>query len=212
MKCCLCGKSCAAGSPLCKKCMEGIDELKISDPHCPVCAQALWNDLRICPECREKEGIISDVRSLFLYRGNVRRIIHLFKFEGIYSLSHYFADKLYHSIKLYYPDHVIQVIPPRKGKIYKNGWDQMKLIAQCLPLPQVKYLSREKGISQKSLNRIDRSNKIKGQFICKRIRNIESPILILDDIRTTGSTLHEAARSLKQRGADRISALTIALD
>lgn len=212
MKCCLCGIYTYSGAPLCEKCMVKLEALKIGEPHCPVCGQELWRDLSICPECRDKEELFEDVRSIFRYRGEMRRILHLYKFEGIYSLSVFFAKIIYPYLLKYYPCHVIQIIPPRKGKIYKTGWDQMNKIAHCLPFPQVQYLKRARGLSQKSLNRYERYNQIIGQFKSQEIKSEERPILIVDDIRTTGSTLIEAARSLKEKGAGRLSALTIALD
>jgi len=62
---------------------------------------------------------------------------------------------------------------------------------------------------QSKLSRKERENNLLNAFSCnKEIRN--KKILLIDDIYTTGSTIEECAKTLKQSGANRIIGITIA--
>ena len=50
-----------------------------------------------------------------------------------------------------------------------------------------------------------------GSFVCKAELDGMS-VLLIDDVATTGSTLSECALALKDAGASRVSALTLARD
>ena len=63
--------------------------------------------------------------------------------------------------------------------------------------------------SQKSLPMIERSGNLLGAFNC--LASVQDQkILLVDDLITTGSTLHEGAKMLKLYGALTVTALTFA--
>lgn len=212
MHCCLCGVNTNLHYPICSSCSDILEKYRLPESICPICGQIVWKDFKICPECRESSSPLSHFKSLFLYRGLICRLMQLYKFEGLYSLSRYFTEKIYTALSEDYQEYTLQVIPPRRGKIYRNGWDQMRMISSCLPWPQVSLLYRKNGITQKHLNKEERILNINGQFLCKKIHNPNIPILLLDDVHTTGATLKEAARVMKERGVHHVAALSIALD
>jgi len=155
---------------------------------------------------------LESFKGLYRYKGLMKRLVQLYKFEELFSLSRYFAAKLYTALQEGYREYTIQIIPPRRGKLYRRGWDQMHWISSCLPWPRIDLLSRKNGITQKHLNKEDRSRNIMGQFMCKKNRHPTQPVLLLDDVHTTGSTLKEAARVMREKGACKVAALTLAVD
>jgi ComF family protein len=66
---------------------------------------------------------------------------------------------------------------------------------------------------QHQLTREERLHNLKGAFVvhpahCARISGAH--VLLVDDVRTTGATLHHAAQALLHAGAHRVSALVLA--
>ena len=75
-------------------------------------------------------------------------------------------------------------------------------------LEKIKY-----NVPQMSLNKIDRSNNVKGVYVVRNLERIRNKkVLLVDDIYTTGSTVDECARVLKNVGTLEISVFTIAKD
>ncbi|MCK5590539.1 MAG: ComF family protein [Candidatus Pacebacteria bacterium] len=65
--------------------------------------------------------------------------------------------------------------------------------------------------SQTALKRNERQKNIKGAFfVNKKIDIKKASILLVDDVLTTGATMNECARILKQNGAREVIGLTLA--
>ena len=101
----------------------------------------------------------------------------------------------------------------------KRGYNQTELIAK--QISKSLNIKMEKDIlikdintkPQSELNKTERKNNIKNVFKLQNIQKIENKkIVIFDDIYTTGSTVNECSRILKNAGAKNIGILTIAKD
>lgn len=104
----------------------------------------------------------------------------------------------------------------RKKDIYKRGYNQCRLIAnevaQLTDKPCVGFLKKIRDTKpQKTLKASERVLNVKDAFCClnEKIAKGRS-ILIVDDISTTGSTLSEAAKTLKKAGAETVGAAVFA--
>ena len=111
---------------------------------------------------------------------------------------------------------VITYVPMRKKDIYKRGYNQCRLIAnevaQLTDKPCVGFLKKIRDTKpQKTLKASERVLNVKDAFCClnEKIAKGRS-ILIVDDISTTGSTLSEAAKTLKKAGAETVGAAVFA--
>ncbi len=101
---------------------------------------------------------------------------------------------------------------PEEARLY--GFDQSEEIAKAFSnetgLPYSALLKR-KGFSlpQKKLKRKLRTKNIVGRFICtKSIKG--KRILLIDDVVTTGSTVGECAKMLKESGAEKVYVWSLA--
>lgn len=105
---------------------------------------------------------------------------------------------------------VITYIPMKKSELRKRGYNQGKIIAR-----ELSYLTDKPWRSllvkiranrpQKSLSAADRAENVKGVFGCKNPKSVKGrTVLLIDDVATTGSTISEAARVLKDAGAERL--------
>ena len=64
--------------------------------------------------------------------------------------------------------------------------------------------------SQTKLNREERQSNIQDAFIVKTIEPLPSKMILVDDLITTGATLNECARILKENGVKEIIGLSVA--
>jgi len=117
-------------------------------------------------------------------------------------------------------DPVLVPIPISKARRRKRGHNQVELLCQAIKNYDIENnFLYEKNIlikvkdtpSQTGLKRKDRLENLDGAFAVKNSGKIfRRNILLVDDVTTTGTTLREAARTLKQAGAKRIIAFTLA--
>jgi competence protein ComFC len=112
------------------------------------------------------------------------------------------------------PDYILPV-PPTGIKLKRRGWDPVQAMATglskgCVPLFDI--LGKREGREQKSLNFEGRMANIKDRFFLKRKLPAGSDFLLIDDVFTTGATVSECARILKENGAERVRSLTLVLD
>lgn len=111
---------------------------------------------------------------------------------------------------------IITYVPMRKRDIYKRGYDQCRLIAnetaQLSNKPCISLLKKIRSTKpQKTLTAEERAVNVKDAFSCSKGKIVKGRnILIVDDICTTGSTLSEAARALKNAGAKTVNAAVFA--
>jgi ComF family protein len=101
-------------------------------------------------------------------------------------------------------------VPLHRTRERERGFNQAEYLAARLGKPMARRLLRRRknNPSQTGLSRSERTRNLAGAF--EVTGSVRGTILVVDDVYTTGSTLHEIARTLKRSGADRVEALTVA--
>jgi ComF family protein len=98
----------------------------------------------------------------------------------------------------------------------ERGFNQAALLARALPLPCVDALARVRPTpSQTDLPADKRRRNVRGAFALSREvrRRAEVSgrcIVLVDDVATTGATLNECAKVLREAGAREVRAVTAA--
>lgn len=118
---------------------------------------------------------------------------------------------------------LIVPVPLHSWRRFRRGYNQSELLARelgrCLNIPICNALRRARHTApQVGLSARERADNVREAFVLRLDRAgapILNPahantILLLDDVSTTGATLHECARVLKQAGIARVCALTLA--
>jgi len=154
----------------------------------------------------------------------VKKIIKTFKYPPyIESLKKVLGSALITAIQKF-PDDIFYLkknnfvlipIPLSPLKLAQRGFNQSKLIAEELSqklslkhCPQLlKKIKNTK--SQTNLSAEQRKTNVHGVFSVKN-NNCPPNIILVDDICTTGATLQESAKILRQAGAKKIWAFVIA--
>ena len=178
-----------------------------------------------CMICRENPVLKSTdcVIPLFSYRLWNRELMFRWKMQEEREFSPVFAKLLWQVLKEF-DARVIVPVPPRKGKIRKNGWDQIEELCTFLEkrygFRVLRILERKSTGQQKKLSRTERLESIKTAYtVCseKVLQRTLKPfsgrlpeaVCLIDDVCTTGSTLESCAEILKAAGIKKVSAVTL---
>ncbi|MBU1043633.1 MAG: ComF family protein [Candidatus Omnitrophica bacterium] len=207
---------------LCSQCALEINPIKA--PFCLKCGAKLDQLSQIryngCNRCSNKKYHFDQVLSACKYKGMVKHCIHLFKYKRKRKTKNILSDILIRFLnENFCPKNIdlITAVPLHKHKLRDRGFNQSDLIADKISTAlgiesSLDNLCRiKKTVSQVTLNAQQRQLNILGAFSCKNPEEFKNKrILLIDDIFTTGSTLDECARVLKQSGAKEVTCLTIA--
>lgn len=183
-----------------------------------------------------EEKNFEELMYIFKYEGQVRKLILDYKFNEKSYMYKTFVNfllnnkKIFENIKKY--DKIIPV-PISKKRYKERGYNQSLLIAKEIS-KQTQYKAnlenkqKEKTnlelvnncliktkniIEQSKLNKEERQNNIQGVYSLQNPQIITNQkILLVDDIYTTGSTVNECSKILKQANPKKIGILVLAKD
>lgn len=114
---------------------------------------------------------------------------------------------------------IIIPVPISKKRLKERGYNQSELIAKQIAKAtemrlEVGCLYKNKNIiAQSKLSKEQREENIKGVYGIKNKEKLhEKKVLLFDDIYTTGSTVNECCRIIKNANPNKIGVMTIAKD
>lgn len=218
-KCAVCGKvlSDEERGAFCSACEEKYRALK--DEVCTVCGRTSAYCRCACVGDFHDIGA-GRVLHLFFYDGDFsRRVIYALKNGGkarlIKALAHELAELIYLSkgsddISAY----TVTYVPRSRRNIKKYGFDQAKMmakyIARELDIPFACTLVRIGSSSQKAASAEERRERAERSYALADLDIAGRKFIIIDDVITSGSTLHACISLLREAGASQIIAATAA--
>ena len=159
---------------------------------------------------------------IFLYQGIIRRIILKYKFQEEAYLYKTFVNFLlknenfFENIEKY--DTIVPV-PISRKRLKSRGYNQSELIAKEIAynsnsILETGCLYKVKNIVEQSkLNKEERLKNIQGVYeLVNKEKLYKKKILLVDDIFTTGSTVNECAKVLRNASPRKIGVFTLAKD
>lgn len=171
-----------------------------------------------CFACR-KSFLPDRIIAAFAYDGQLKEIIHQYKYEDAYILSKDLAKGLIPIVRKLenYKGYDLTFVPLSPTKIRSRGYNQAKLladeVAKKLKLKIVDLMERlpQDETQVISQTKIARKKNIKGVFKIKENAEIPKKIILIDDVVTTGATVEEATKILKKAGAQEVIVLALAM-
>ena len=215
--CGICGK--LNSDFLCKKCEKILE------------SEAVFGVDKYKKIERKKENIKNNFNNkkyfdehlyIFLYQGIIRRIILKYKFQEEAYLYKTFVNFLlknenfFEKIEKY--DTIVPV-PISKKRKKKRGYNQSELLAKEIAYSANLVLEKESLykikdiVEQSKLNKENRLKNIQGVYeLVNKEKLNKKKILLIDDIYTTGSTVNECSKVLREAKPKKIGVLTLAKD
>lgn len=201
-----CGK---IGTVLCENCKYNITSESFSG--CILCGKVapegvcVRHDTTIC-----KAWVVSQRVTV------LKRVIDAYKFEYAKAAAHTLVDLIDTTLPLLPANTVVVPVPTAPSHIRQRGYNHLDILARLLSerrgLPIVRLLERSSVKSQHQLNKVERQDEASHAFRVADGIEVppDTPLLVLDDIITTGSTVSSVANILAKSGAQTIFVAALA--
>lgn len=208
---------------ICGACLKKIK--KRVPPFCIKCGKSLEGALdsrEACSDCKDTNPFFDKANSVFYYNGIMKKLVHNFKYQKMTTLSKEFGNWISSFIKqdsIEEDYDLILSIPMHSARLLKREINPSHILGRNLSkklgVPYSgKILKKIKNTpAQTGLKRNERIDNIKESFSVRknRLPHVASKnILLVDDLFTTGSTVNECAKALKENGAKNIQVITLA--
>ena len=172
-----------------------------------------------CSVCRKLKLPFEGICRLGAYEASLSQAVINFKFHHSFSTGQILADMLAETLKEQSWIDTLDAfcaIPIHWTRRIDRGFNQSQILAdrisQIIQIPVIKLLKRKiPTIRQVGLSAARRKENVKNIF--KQIKKwpVEgTSICLIDDVMTTGSTLSEAAKTLRRAGAEKVYAAVLA--
>jgi ComF family protein len=212
--------------PVCRACLAKPEPLA-AEYYCVQCRAPFMSrfpldELGRCGLCRRGARGFDAAYSFGFYENELRKLIHLFKYDRIQTLSAPLGKLLALALPREQSFDVIVPMPLHWRKRWQRGFNQAELLAREIGrrthTPVLNALRRVRYTeSQAGLTSAKRRQNVSGAFQTSRRASLFSAqplkgrsVLLIDDVITTGATAASCARALKRAGARLVTVLALA--
>lgn len=185
---------------------------------CAGCGRA---DMTLCPECRETlapsvctraiDGGLT-VSSGLAFNGAPACVLRALKEDGRTSLARELAPALRAAVSAagWRTGVPVVPVPTSRAAFRRRGYRVPELLARRAGLDVVPLLApSRRTVDQRGLDRAARSRNAAGSLVARSAGGA-GPVVIVDDVLTTGATLAEARRALNEAGVLVLGCATVA--
>ncbi len=211
------------GQPLCQGCRQ---DLPWNTSACELCALPVPTGQTCCAACLQKPPLQTRTLAPLRYEFPADHLVAGLKYHGRLAhaplLGKLLGELLYQRIadkRMQAPDLLLPV-PLHRTRLGERGYNQAMEIARPLArqlrLPlEIRLLTRHRATAaQMQLDAAQRARNPRGAFRIEkeRLAALKPPqhVAVIDDVMTTGTTLAEITRLLRDAGIPEISLLVVA--
>lgn len=190
---------------------------------CRKCKKRLENQAAYIIKNTENNNFFEKQIYIFLYKNEIRKLIIDYKFNDKAYLYKIFSQMIIKNKKIcgiLEKYDIIMPVPIHYIRKKQRGYNQSELVAkeianhiENLKIENKIFKKIKNNKPQSLLNRKERKRNVENVYRIEEKDKIKNKnIIIFDDIYTTGNTVNELAKILKENGAKNILILTIAKD
>jgi ComF family protein len=222
-RCLCCGANSFTNQDLCEHCKMALPWQEYACPRCALPLPAPSSSP--CGECQRRRPSFQQSLAAFRYEAPVNRLITRFKHQDGQAcgrlLSELFCEWLPSHIDwntTARPDYLLPV-PLHWTHLWQRGFNQAEWFARDLsrryniPCLTDALIRKRSGVAQQSLRREQRLKNLQNIFQIRPKHHslfINKHIVVIDDVITTGATVENISRLLKDAGAASISVWALA--
>ena len=200
-RCLLCGAAGEAGLDLCRDCRVALPWQRSA---CARCALPLAEAATLCGACQRKPPGFDAAWAAFAYAPPLDRLLPRFKFHADLAAGALLSRLMAEAPPPVAVDALLPV-PLHRGRLRERGFNQaMELarpLARGLGLPLGPDLLRRVRATpaQTTLDGAARRRNLREAFVAPG--PVPARVRLIDDVRTTGTTLAASSEALKRAGA-----------
>lgn len=190
------------GEPICKKCGKPLEK----------------EEQEYCLTCEKERHEFICGRAIFVYEKSFRRSVQRMKFKNRREYLDFYSEEMVREGRRYlgkWKPKTILPVPMNPKKRRERGFDQSFLLAKKvselsgIPMARNALVRSRYTLPQKELDARERRQNLKGAFTVRKPEQLQEPVLLIDDIYTTGATMDEICKTLKKAGINRIYFLVL---
>ena len=167
--------------------------------------------------CRTRLKALARLRSAAAYEGPLELAIHRFKYQGWRRLAEPLAQLIAERIAIegVSAPNVVSV-PLHERRLRERGFNQSELLARevrarfGLARPEGELVRTRYTLPQVGHDRRRRADNVHGAFVWRGAAPGPSPLLLIDDVATTGATLEACAAALRAAGSGPVIGVSVA--
>lgn len=215
--CVFCGTVASEG--VCEACKKEVR--LIEEPRCKRCGKPVrYEEQEFCYDCQSMEHFYEQGRSLWIHKMPVSQSVYRFKYKNRRVFAEYYAARMaeqFSGLIRQWKIEVIIPVPVHKSRRKKRGYNQAEVLAEELsrririPVESFAVSRVQKTDPLKTMNPQERRRALSRAFSVSADWKKKKNVLLVDDIYTTGSTIDEIARILKEKGVQKVYFLTISV-
>ncbi len=203
---------------ICSSCLAKLKPLyesgKARVSICRECGEVIKQG--VCQGCGLKSPSALTALSAYEYDGIIRELVHRFKFNGVFALSEWMAGEMLSALDTLEDKQFTLIVPVPMHPLRQlaRGYNQSEKLSRALSrrlgVRSYEALKCARNVkSQVGLSTLERRKNLRGAF--SAVSSVKGErILLVDDVRTTGSTVSECARTLLAAGCEFVTVLTFA--
>ena len=167
-----------------------------------------------CGAClrRQRPPPLDAVHAAFVYAPPLDRLLPRFKFQHDLAAGRLLARLMADAFATAEPPQALLPVPLHRGRLRCRGYDQALELARALarqlqlPLHPGALRRIRATAAQSELDAAARRRNLRGAFQVAGGIPLPAHVALVDDVMTTGATLHAAAAALRRAGVERVDA------
>lgn len=207
-RCLVCGEAGEDARDLCRACAVALPWNPIACGRCALPLPAPGT----CGRCLRRPPLLADVHAVCRYGFPLDRLLLRFKFHHDLAAGRLLSQLMAEACAaLPRPDALIP-IPLHRARLRHRGYDQALELARplaralSLPLLDAALLRVRATTPQSELDSVARRRNLHDAFAVRNKDVLPAHVVLVDDVMTTGATLHAAAKALLGAGVRRVGA------